>query len=229
MHISRSKVELFIECPCCFYFDVVLKKKRPNTYPLNLNNAVDLLLKREFEEYRKKGLVHPLQKNTEFVSAKHPDIEFWQDPFNGGISYYNEMHNCNYYGAIDDIWINDCGEFAVVDYKSTAKEKSVTEIPNWASAYSRQLSFYTYLFQRNGFRMYNKGFLIYSTAITSRNRLNNQLKFETNLISVELDLSWIEPTLNAIQQVLNQQIMPEKSNTCKYCRFVDERRSFIKI
>jgi len=50
--ISRSKVDLFLNCPCCFYLDVRLGVKRPPGFPFNLNSAVDALLKKEFDHYR---------------------------------------------------------------------------------------------------------------------------------------------------------------------------------
>ena len=50
--ISRSKIDLFLECPRCFYLDVVKKIKRPPGFPFNLNNAVDMLLKKEFDRHR---------------------------------------------------------------------------------------------------------------------------------------------------------------------------------
>ena len=34
--------------------------KRPPPFPYALNSAVDALLKEEFDEYRKRGDVHPL-------------------------------------------------------------------------------------------------------------------------------------------------------------------------
>jgi hypothetical protein len=223
MRLSRSKVELFIECPRCFYADVVLKKKRPSTLPFTLNNAVDSLLKKEFDEFREKGVAHPIQQNTGFVPAIHNSLELWRHPFKGGISFYDETHACIYYGAIDDIWINGDGQLAVVDYKATAKETAVTALPEWASVYARQLSFYNYLFQQNGYNMYPKGFLVYMTAITSHPRLDSHLKFEANLIEVDLDMTWIEPTLNAIHEILGQPHLPEKSKTCKYCQFIEDR------
>ena len=223
MRLSRSKIELFIECPRCFYADVNLKKKRPSTLPFTLNNAVDSLLKKEFDEFRQKGVPHPIQQNTGFVPAAHDSLETWRSPFKGGISYFDERHACSYYGAIDDIWINEYGQWAVVDYKATAKETAVTVLPEWASAYKRQLSFYNHLFQKNGYNMYDRGFLVYMTAITSHPNLGSHLKFEANLIEVELDMYWIEPTLNAIHEILGQSHMPEKSKSCNYCQFIEDR------
>jgi hypothetical protein len=47
--LSRSKIDLFLECPRCFYLDNKLGLKRPPGYPFALNSAVDLLLKKEFD------------------------------------------------------------------------------------------------------------------------------------------------------------------------------------
>jgi hypothetical protein len=58
--LSRSKIELFIECQRCFYIDRRLGVGRPPGFPFNLNSAVDALLKNEFDTCRVKGLKHPL-------------------------------------------------------------------------------------------------------------------------------------------------------------------------
>jgi hypothetical protein len=60
--ISRSKIDLFTECPRCFYLDQRLGIKRPDTPPFSLNNAVDLLLKKEFDIHRADATAHPLMK-----------------------------------------------------------------------------------------------------------------------------------------------------------------------
>ena len=57
--ISRSKIDLFVECPRCFYLDVRLGVKRVSGPPFTLNNAVDELLKREFDAHRAEGSQHP--------------------------------------------------------------------------------------------------------------------------------------------------------------------------
>ena len=46
--ISRSKIDLFLECPRCFYLDVKGLVKRPSGPGFSLNSAVDELLKKEF-------------------------------------------------------------------------------------------------------------------------------------------------------------------------------------
>ena len=50
--VSRSKLDLFLECPRCFYFDRRLGVGRPPGFPFALNSAVDHLLKLEFDIHR---------------------------------------------------------------------------------------------------------------------------------------------------------------------------------
>lgn len=50
--LSRSKLELFTNCPRCYYLDRRLGIGQPPGFPFNLNSAVDALLKNEFDRYR---------------------------------------------------------------------------------------------------------------------------------------------------------------------------------
>ena len=59
--LSRSRVDNFLECSRCFYLANRLGIARPSTFPFNLNNAVDGLLKNEFDGYREKQKPHPIQ------------------------------------------------------------------------------------------------------------------------------------------------------------------------
>jgi len=65
--LSRSKVELFMDCPRCFYLDRRLWIARPPGFPFNLNSAVDALLKREFDRYRGEGAAHPMMTEGRVV------------------------------------------------------------------------------------------------------------------------------------------------------------------
>jgi hypothetical protein len=75
--ISRSKIDLFIECPRCFYLDRRLGVGRPPGFPFSLNSAVDALLKQEFDAYRAKGEAHPLQKTygIDAIPIPHDELD----------------------------------------------------------------------------------------------------------------------------------------------------------
>ena len=124
--ISRSKLDLFLQCPRCFYLDRRLGVGRPPGYPFNLNSAVDALLKQEFDIHRAKGTKHPLIKKygIDAVPMQHKDIDRWRHNFTG-IQYLHKPTNLLMYGAIDDLWKNSKGELIVVDYKATSKDEDV--------------------------------------------------------------------------------------------------------
>src|SRR3989338_8477972 len=60
--VSRSKIDLFSECPRCSYLDLRLGVKRPSGPSFTLNNAVDELFKREFDIHRAAKTTHQLMK-----------------------------------------------------------------------------------------------------------------------------------------------------------------------
>lgn len=83
--ISRSKIDLFVQCPRCFWLDARLKISRPQGPPFTLNSAVDQLLKAEFDALRKAGQQHPIQEEYG-IDAKpcaHDKLDVWRMNFKG--------------------------------------------------------------------------------------------------------------------------------------------------
>src|SRR5438045_732662 len=78
--VSRSKIELFIQCPRCFWLDVRLKIRRPDGPPFSINKAIDELLKKEFDAYRQKGEPHPWMTDSQIkaVPMQHDQLEQWR-------------------------------------------------------------------------------------------------------------------------------------------------------
>src|SRR3990167_10523241 len=151
--LSRSKIDLFLECPRCFYYDRKLGIGRPPGYPFALNSAVDHLLKLEFDIHRAKGTKHPLidKYGVDAMPVAHEDLDKWRHNFTG-IQFLHKSTNFLITGAIDDLWQNSKGEYIVVDYKATAKFGDIKELDkDWHDGYKRQMEVYQWLFRQNGF------------------------------------------------------------------------------
>jgi len=58
--VSRSKIELYMQCPRCFWLDARLKITRPSSPPFNINKTIDELFKKEFDVHRAAGTQHPI-------------------------------------------------------------------------------------------------------------------------------------------------------------------------
>jgi len=110
LSLSRSKVELFLQCPRCFWLDVKAKVKQPPGFPFNLNSAVDHLLKNEFDRYRGGSIVPPrLQREgLSLVPAAHPELPRWRHNFTG-VRVSHGSTGITFYGAIDDLWVDAQG------------------------------------------------------------------------------------------------------------------------
>jgi PD-(D/E)XK nuclease superfamily len=187
-----------------------------------LNNAVDHLLKQEFDIYRTQGTSHPLMQEYG-VSARpveHEELEKWRHNFTG-IQYHHPSTNIVFYGAIDDLWKDTNGEYIVVDYKATARDYPVTELSesSWNDSYRRQIEFYQWLLTMKGLKVSKKGYFVYCTGRKGAKSFDAKLEFDIRLISFDGAHDWIEPTVEKLAGCLQQQTLPEASPECSYCQY----------
>ena len=219
--ISRSKIDLFLECPRCFYLDIQKKIKRPPGFPFNLNNAVDSLLKKEFDRHREAGTKHPIQIefDVDAIPANHPMIDKWRQSMQHGVIFKDIERDLHIYGGIDDLWINSDGEYHIVDYKATAKETPVTELAEWTAGYKRQMEVYQWLLRKNGLKVSNTAYFVYCTGDNTAENFNNKIEFHSHIIPYEGNDSWIDQTINELHSCLSNPRIPNKNDTCQYCNF----------
>jgi CRISPR/Cas system-associated exonuclease Cas4 (RecB family) len=219
--LSRAKLELYIECPYCFYLDRRLGVKRPPGFPFNLNNAVDTLLKKEFDLLRRKGEAHLLMEKYDIdaIPARHDKLNEWRYNFTG-IRYLYEPTNFIVAGALDDLWQNSKGEYIVVDYKATSKDEEITELnKTWQDSYKRQLEVYQWLLRRNGYKVSDTGYFVYCNGKTDLDAFDGKLEFDITLIAHKGDDSWIENKIKEIHTCLMNDRPPPPGETCDFCRY----------
>ena len=105
--LSRSKVDNFVSCKRCFYIDRRLGVGQPPGFPFNINSAVDELLKKEFDQYRKKGEPHPYMETVDknLIPYSHEKLDEWRENFKG-VQFHHEETNLIFTGAVDDLWFD---------------------------------------------------------------------------------------------------------------------------
>ncbi|PIP73859.1 MAG: hypothetical protein COW88_00635 [Candidatus Lloydbacteria bacterium CG22_combo_CG10-13_8_21_14_all_47_15] len=218
--ISRTKIELFLNCNKCFYLDRRFGVSRPSFPAFTLNSAVDALLKKEFDIHRVKKEAHPLmtEYGIDAVPFQHEKMDEWRENFKG-VQYLHEPTNFLVFGAVDDIWVTPEGELMVVDYKATSKDEKPNLDGFWQQAYKRQMEVYQWLLRKNGFRVSNTGYFVYVNGRRDNEAFDGKLEFDVDVIPYTGDDSWIETALAGAKKTLENDIVPEPADECEYCEY----------
>lgn len=225
--LSRSKIDLFLECSRCFYLDRELGVGRPPGFPFTLNAAVDTLLKQEFDIHRANGTKHPLivKYGIDAQPVPHEDLDKWRHNFTG-VQFLHKPTNFLIFGAIDDLWQNSKGEYIVVEYKATAINEEITELnKDWHEGYKRQMEVYQWLLRQNGYKVSDTGYFVYCNGKTDKEAFDGKLEFDVTLISHIGNDAWVEQTIFNIHKCLNSDKIPEADPDCDYCNYIDSVKS----
>ena len=218
--LSRTKIELYTDCPRCFYLDVARGIPRPSGPPFTLNNAVDALMKAEFDRYRAAGEPHPLFASVglDAVPFAHPDLGRWRHNFTG-VRWQDPETGWTLFGAVDDLWQARSGELMVADYKATAR----TVFPTTASlfpSYRRQLDVYQFLVRRQGFEVSNRGWFVYTNGDGRAADFGDKLCFRTALVPYDGDDAWVLEVFRRAVGLVGQPLAPPPGPECVYCAYV---------
>lgn len=213
--LSRSKLELLFDCEKCFWLYAGKGISRPFGAPYTINNAVDFLLKQEFDEHRKNGTAHYLieREGIDAIPFMHEDIDKWRNNFTG-IQYMHTETDCLIFGAVDDIWIDSKNNLIVVDYKASgAKEGELYE------SYKRQMEIYQWILRRNGYKVLDRGYFVYCRVNKDNGFAKGKLSFDIKVQPYDGNDNWVEDKIFEAKKILDGK-MPMPSDECIYCKFV---------
>lgn len=220
--LSRSKLDLFLNCRRCFYLDRRLGVSQPPGYPFSLNSAVDTLLKKEFDIHRAKKTAHPLMEKygIDAVPLQDERMDEWRDSLRRGIQYLHAKTNLILSGGIDDVWVSPKGELMIVDYKATSKAGEVNLDADWQIGYKRQMEIYQWLFRANGFQVSKTGYFVYCNGNKDKEAFDGKLEFNVKILPYVGDDSWVEQALIDAKACLMGDKIPKVAPDCDFCSYV---------
>ena len=236
--LSRSRIENFVQCKACFFLKQVKGVTFPSIPGFNINEATDVLLKRDFDQFRGKDQTHPYlaaQGLSHLVPYEHEHFELWTQSMHFGakdrMHFIHDSTNLKVGGGLDDVWLNTLSnQLHIVDYKSTSQKspgKTITLDGKWKAAYRRQMDLYVWVMRQKKFDVSTTGFFLYCDGdrfseddFLGANEAN--MKFAMTLIPYEVELDWIEPTLEAIHFCLRETKCPAHETDCEYGKFLAE-------
>ncbi len=233
--LSRSKLELFTECPRCFWFDQVKGIKRPPPAPYTINSAIDYLLKQEFDVYREAKKPHPIMEKygVNAIPFAHQKLNEWRHNFTG-VTHNHKPTGIHIFGAVDDIWVDPEGRVMVVDYKATgANQHQIYD------SYGRQMEIYQWLLRRNDLEVSPKGYFVFARVNKGKGFSakdgfysggdSGLLPFDIFVESYEGDDSWVEKTIMDAKDMLERSEPPPAAKDCEYCKYREAGQETVEI
>lgn len=251
LFLSRGKIDLFLQCPRCFYFIMKYGFRRISDLNLPLNNLVDACCKNDMDYCRQHDVIHPVfqENNIElkpYIPEDMHQLRLWRDDMKNyiGATYLYNKYNWLLCGIVDDIMVNDDGDLVIVDFKSTSKPNNIESFDDvsFSAGLKVQLEWYNWLFLQKGYSVDNTAYLIYYNAVQDRHLQPDEhfslMRFRRSLVPIDCNLEWIEPTLDAIYDCLesptppNEEFYEDKKKTrnkCDQCAYINMYQQLNKI
>ncbi len=217
IQLSPNSLNLYYECPLCFWLDKKQGIRRPQPYPYALNMAVDLLLKEEFDKYRKKKELHPLLVAHNIPAKLFSNqklLDEWRSNFKG-IRFYDAEVDATLFDAVDDILEFTDGKLAPLDYKSTG-----SKVPTIYDRFQLQMDVYTYLLEKNGYKTVRKGCLAFY-VVDKENGFKDKLPFKKEIQMIDTDPSYVQKVFAEAVAVLRADAPKAHSPDCQYGKWLE--------
>ena len=221
--LSRYQLSIFTECPRCFWLLQRHGVKPPKSLPFAINNAIDRLLKSEFDVYRAEGTLPPLLANHGLTAKLFGDtgkLEAWRNNFQG-VRWTDPQTGHTLFGAVDDVLEFPDGSLAIIDYKSSGSV-AATVYPS----YQLQMDVYTYLLQRLGYRTASSAYFTFFLAVKD-DGFNGRLPFRGELLVVPVNPARVPALFSAAVELAQSDQMPASGPACDVCRCARETAQVI--
>ena len=217
--LSPSKLNLFQECPLCFWLQEAKGIHRPRGIFSSLPNGLDLLIKDYFDKYRALNIVPPELEGK--VRGKPMSdqklLDSWRS-WKTGLRYIDEELKAVLFGALDECF-TEGNDYIPVDYKTRGfdlKEDST-------SYYQTQLDCYSFLLEKNGYHQPNFGYLIYYIPESVGENGLIKFKIEPYQLATQAERGY-EIFKSAVKLLNGPQ--PASHSGCQFCSWGNDFANF---
>jgi len=211
--LSPSTLNLFLECPRCFYKQIKLNQKRPDTIFPSLPSGMDKILKIHFDKHMEKDILpSELKELNNYKLFKDKELlTTWRSVFKG-LQFLDKESNILLRGSVDNILVKG-KKLVVLDYKTRGfplKEDTHEH-------YINQMDLYNFLLRKNGYETEDYTYLLfyYPNCVND----NGDVVFDTKLVKIATSAKRGEKVFNDAVKVLLKDEIPEANESCEFCRY----------
>ena len=203
--ISPSTINLMLECPRCFWLQIVKNIKRPAGIFPSLPSGMDGILKVHFDKFMEKGELPPEIKELKgcILFNDKEKLKIWRSNFKG--LEYTEG-DVMLRGAVDNILVKG-KKLIVLDYKT----RGFPLKDDTHEHYRVQMDLYNFLLRKNGYDTEDYSYLLF--YYPNRVNDNGEVVFDTKLVKINVGDG--EKVFKKAIKLINGEEPKEKCEWCK--------------
>lgn len=203
--LSPSSLNLFLECPRCFWLYLNKKIKRPVPPVATIATGLDRVIKNYFDQYRSKNILPP------FLNGKIPGKLITNLPKKGWLDFTDAQYEARIGGYLDECIHLDDKYYAAFDHKTRGSAPDSVH-----KAYQLQMDVYTFLLEENKFPTKNTAYIAYYIP----KKLIPQLEFEFEVLVKEIatDPKRAQRVFHEAINILRNPI-PLINKDCGFCKW----------
>lgn len=210
-----------IDCPRCFWLQIVKGVKRPSGPFPSLPSGMDMILKKHFDRFMGMGKLPPELKEEDSVKGcslfnDKESLSVWRNN-RKGLEYVDPKSGILLHGAIDNLLVKG-RNLIVLDYKTRGfplKEDTHEH-------YMTQMDLYNFLLRKNGFGTEDYSLLLfyYPKEVLE----TGDVVFDTKIVKVKSDPSRGERIFLKAVSIVQMGEPPEASEGCEFCNWESNKR-----
>lgn len=220
IQLSPSSLNLFLECPKCFWLYKAKGIHRPEGPKSSLPNGMDLLLKKYFDKYRSQKKLPPeIEGKVEGKLLEDQEmLNNWRNWRLSVLKYEDKNLNAVLRGGLDECFVLE-GSYIPVDYKTRGFAlKEDTE-----KYYQNQLNCYTLLLEASGFKHPSFGYLIF--YIPEQVKTRGIVQFSITPLKVLTNPQTAKRLFEEAVKLLRGPA-PVSHSDCKFCSWSNDWLNF---
>ena len=203
--LSPSSLNLFLECPRCFWLYVNKGIKRPGGPVATITTGLDRVIKEYLSQYRAKNILPP------FLEGKIQGKLMVDFPKRGWLEYIDKKASAKLGGYLDECIEFEDKHYAVLDHKTRG-----TAPENVHKAYQFQMDAYTLLLEENNFPTRKIAYLVY--YIPKKIISGADFQFEVLIKEIPTDTKRANDVFQKAIECLNSSI-PSIKKDCGFCQW----------
>jgi CRISPR/Cas system-associated exonuclease Cas4 (RecB family) len=205
LKLSPSSLNIFLECPRCFWLYVNKNTKRPSIPVATITTGLDRVIKEYFDLFRTKDILPPL------LEGKVPGRLIRNLPHKGWLEFIDNKIDAKLGGYLDECLDLGNNFYAALDHKTRGSKPESTH-----PAHQFQMDAYTFLLEQNRFPTKNLAYLVYyiPKSVASKEAID----FEAVACQIKTEPQRARKVFYDAISLLKQSI-PLAHKDCEFCKW----------